>query len=244
MNKKQYNNIINWTLEHEKVEHADDSVSVARAIFTNMGVALPQGDCAAIAETLKSNDYMGWRECNAAEAQIAANNGVASIALTDDDLIVILAESEEINEGSDQVARKSLEANSSQSIKYYSYTNITTNYDDVTGLDISDIPIMFRVLVWNGYATISQFKKTFDGFVICTKPLSQIMYSAGVGVLFDSNDNYYFPGLYYDDWYAYSIYEGNSSVYGLLKMREQESDTAGDNNDPGVTISFILVTAI
>ena len=41
MNKKQYNNIIKNTL---KRVHTEDSLSTARAVFKNMGVALPGGD--------------------------------------------------------------------------------------------------------------------------------------------------------------------------------------------------------
>ena len=40
MNKRQYNNIIKNTL---KRVHTEDSLSTARAVFKNMGVALPGG---------------------------------------------------------------------------------------------------------------------------------------------------------------------------------------------------------
>ena len=76
MNKKQYNNVIENTLKHE---HTDDSLSIARTIFHNMGVALPQGDIRTVYETVKTNNYMGWKSCTMQEAQAAANKGVASI---------------------------------------------------------------------------------------------------------------------------------------------------------------------
>ena len=47
MNKKQYNNVIENTLKHEQT---DDSLSTARAIFDNMGIALPQGDMKVVYE--------------------------------------------------------------------------------------------------------------------------------------------------------------------------------------------------
>lgn len=42
---------------------------------------------------------------------------------------------------------------------------------------------------------------------------------------------------YYDDRYIFAV-NNSTPTYGLYKMREQEYDT-DDNNDPGVTISFI-----
>ena len=58
MNKKQYNNVIENTLKHEQSE---DSLGTARAIFNNMGVALPQGDMKTVYETIKTDNYMGWK---------------------------------------------------------------------------------------------------------------------------------------------------------------------------------------
>lgn len=120
MNKKQYNNIINRTLKNEAKAKHEDTTNVVRAIFNNMGVALPQGDCATIAEILKSNDYMGWRSCTAEEAQEAANNGIAAIAVNNKKLIVLAAEDEEaISENTEAMT---LSENSSQSeIQYYMY---------------------------------------------------------------------------------------------------------------------------
>ena len=92
MNKKQYNNVIENTLKHEQT---DDSLSTVRAIFDNMGVALPSGDIKTVCETIKTNDYMGWRECCAEEVQEAANEGVAAIGISEDKIVVISATDEE-----------------------------------------------------------------------------------------------------------------------------------------------------
>ena len=92
MNKKQYNNVIENTLKHEKT---DDSLSTARAIFNNMGVALPQGDIKIVYETIKTNNYMGWKSCTMQEAQAAANNGTAAIGISQDKIVVLSANDEE-----------------------------------------------------------------------------------------------------------------------------------------------------
>ena len=92
MNKKQYNNVIENTLKHE---HIDDSLSIARTIFHNMGVALPQGDIRTVYETVKTDNYMGWKSCTMQEAQAAANKGVASIGISEDRIVVLSATDEE-----------------------------------------------------------------------------------------------------------------------------------------------------
>ena len=87
MNKKQYNNVIEHTLKHEKT---DDSLSTARAIFDNMGVALPQGDIKTVYETIKTDNYMGWKSCTMQEAQAAADKGTATIGITTNKIETIL----------------------------------------------------------------------------------------------------------------------------------------------------------
>lgn len=125
MDKKQYNNIIDWTLKHDKTAQTEDSVSTARAVFNNMGVALPQGDCAEIADTLKSNDYMGWRECTAEEAQAAANNGFAAIAIDDDKIIVIGAEDDDepLGGSASVMTLSPTHPSSTFEMRYYVYSN-------------------------------------------------------------------------------------------------------------------------
>ena len=86
MDRKQYNNIINHSLKAEK---PDTSLSAARGIFKNLGVALPGGDLKAVCETVKTDDYMGWRSCSMEEAQAAANNGTAAMGVSSDRIVVI-----------------------------------------------------------------------------------------------------------------------------------------------------------
>ena len=58
MNKKQYNNAIENTLKHEQTAQTQDSLSTARAIFDNMGIALPNGDIKTVYETIKTDNYI------------------------------------------------------------------------------------------------------------------------------------------------------------------------------------------
>lgn len=95
MDKKQYNNVIDYTLKHDKSAQTDDSLATARAIFTNMGVALPQGDIKEVFEVIKSGAYMSWRPCSMKEAQAAADQGIAAIGISDKRILVLSANDEE-----------------------------------------------------------------------------------------------------------------------------------------------------
>ena len=68
MNTKQYNNVIDWTVKHDSAVQTGDSLATARAIFNNMGVALPGGNMQEVYDTIKTNAYMGWRACTMQEA--------------------------------------------------------------------------------------------------------------------------------------------------------------------------------
>lgn len=95
MNKKQYNNVIENTLKHEQSAQTNDSLATARAIFDNMGVALPHGDIKTVYETIKTDNYMGWKSCTIQEAQAAADNGTAAIGISKNRIVVLSANDEE-----------------------------------------------------------------------------------------------------------------------------------------------------
>ena len=95
MNTKHYNNVIDWTLKHDTAAQTEGSLATARAVFNNMGVALPNGDMQEVYDTIKTNQYMGWRACTMQEAQQAANNGTAAIGISKDRVVVLSATDEE-----------------------------------------------------------------------------------------------------------------------------------------------------
>lgn len=131
MNKKQYNNIVENTLKSVASEEKDDSLSTARAIFKNMGVALPQGNIKEVFETVKTGNYMGWRSCTMKEAQEAANNGTAAIGISENKIVVISANDEE--QPVEQTARvmaidESIPALVVDGLQYYLYGGGTAVY--------------------------------------------------------------------------------------------------------------------
>ncbi len=153
MNKKQYNNVIENTLKHELSAQTDDSLATARAIFDNMGVALPQGDMKTVYETIKTDNYMGWKSCTMQEAQAAADNGTAAIGISEDKIVVISANDEE-QPVAQTASVMSLDENTSAyavaGLEYYSYGYGTTNYNP---LYFSNSNLNVNV-GWTGYNTL------------------------------------------------------------------------------------------
>lgn len=126
MNSKQYNNVIEHTLKHEQTE---DSLSTARAIFNNMGVALPQGDIKTVCETLETNNYMNWKSCTMQEAQAAADRGVAAIGISEDKIVVLSANDEEqpvTQTASVMTLNENTSAFAVDGMRYYAYSYGTT----------------------------------------------------------------------------------------------------------------------
>ncbi len=122
MNKKQYNNVIENTLKHEQSE---DSLGTARAIFNNMGVALPQGDIKTVYETISTDNYMGWKSCSIQEAQTAADNGTAAIGISEDKIVVLAANDEEqpvAQTASVMTLDENTSAYAVAGLEYYSYS--------------------------------------------------------------------------------------------------------------------------
>ena len=141
MNKKQYNNVIENTLKHEQSE---DSLGTARAIFNNMGVALPQGDIKTVYETISTDNYMGWKSCTMQEAQAAADNGTAAIGISEDRIVVLSANDEEqpvAHTASVMTLDENTSAFAVEGMRYYSYGYGDTNRITINGwLDLYTSP--------------------------------------------------------------------------------------------------------
>ena len=134
MNKKQYNNVIDWTLKHDAQAQSEDSLQVTRTICNELGVALPQGDLAQVAEVLATDDYMGWKACTKEAAQEAANNGIPAIGISNEQIVVLAAKDEE-QPVANSVVVMTL-ANDAMatgnSVAYYSYCCGTTTSETPT----------------------------------------------------------------------------------------------------------------
>ena len=129
MNTKYYNNVIDWTLKHDTAAQTEDSLATARTVFNNMGVALPNGDMQEVYDTIKTNQYMGWRACTMEEAQQAANNGTAAIGIRKDRMVILSATDEEepvAETASVMTLSENTSAYSVAGLEYYTYSCCTT----------------------------------------------------------------------------------------------------------------------
>lgn len=133
MNKKQYNNIIENTLKNEQ---KSDSLETARAIFNNMGVALPNGNMREVYEVIKGNDYMGWKSCTMEEAQLAADNGVAAIGISENRIVVLSATDDEEPVAQNETVMtlsSDLTDGEVSDLSYYTYSYRSTAWGDGSG---------------------------------------------------------------------------------------------------------------
>ena len=146
MNKKQYNNVIDYTLKHEQSAQTEDSLATARAIFNNMGVALPAGNMQEVYDTIKNNDYMGWRSCTMQEAQAAADNGTAAIGISEERIVVLSANDEE-EPVTETAAVMTLSEDTSAfaviGLEYYAYSAATTNSSERYYRHIHNTSLMY-----------------------------------------------------------------------------------------------------
>ena len=127
MDKKQYNNIIDWTQKTQPETQTEDSLTAVRAVCDNMGVALPQGDLAQVAETLATDDYMYWHSCTPQEAREAADNGIPTIGISEDSIVLLAATDEEqsVTTTAAVMALANNENNNVTNMAYYSYGSCT-----------------------------------------------------------------------------------------------------------------------
>ena len=99
-------------------------------------------------------------------------------------------------------------------------------------------PNTFINYINENVTTMNAIQNTDDNFYICTDSVADILCNYEITSISDGKD-YKKVQNFFDDWYIFAIKQ-TSTTYGLCKMREQENDSLiGDNDDPGVTISFV-----
>lgn len=144
MGKGQYNNIIFNTLKRESSPDGE-SLKAVRKICNNLGVALPQGNCSDIYNTLKAGGYMAWKKCSAEEARAAANSDIAAIAITENSIAIIPSDDIEmftdVSNGAAHNAVAVDDLNMAADVAYYSYgTGVLTTEKPKEEFPFVDIP--------------------------------------------------------------------------------------------------------
>ena len=171
MNKKQYNNVIDWTLTHDQSAQTEDSLKTARTVFKNMGVALPQGDLKQVSDVLKTDDYMGWRSCTMQEAQAAADRGTAAIGINEEKIVILAANDEEqpvTATASVMTLSDTAAENAEPPLAFYSYSYGTTPSNPGGG-GTTTSPISF--CGGSNYSDVTQHTMVLqnDGYYVCSK---------------------------------------------------------------------------
>ena len=134
MNNKQYNNVIEKTAKLSDTD-MNDSLALTRDTLNNMGVPLPQGELKEVSEILSTDDYMYWRACSAEDAQLFANDGIAAIAVSDSNIAILTAETDNPTTISTDCPAETANVAMVSEVSYYAYSSggtNTTTYPDIT----------------------------------------------------------------------------------------------------------------
>lgn len=95
MNKKQYNNVIEWTMRHYSGNESDSSLEKIKSVCTNMGISLPCGTIQEVYNIMSTDEYMDWRSCTMEEAREYADSGIAVVGMNENRIVLIAAEDKE-----------------------------------------------------------------------------------------------------------------------------------------------------
>ena len=105
------------------------------------------------------------------------------------------------------------------------------------------VPAAFKALIANGCLSENHIRRTDDGFFMSSLSIAHMLQSRDIDTFPNAQNEERLVDRFFDDWYLFSVPDGENAVYSLLKMREQEFDAAedipADADTPGVTISFI-----
>ncbi|MBR6522577.1 MAG: hypothetical protein IKT47_07900 [Oscillospiraceae bacterium] len=108
-----------------------------------------------------------------------------------------------------------------------------------------NIPELFRKLMELCCLSESDVCGTADGFFAASVAIADILAQCGITTVPGNQGEELECRLFFDDWYIYAVSVGESHVYSLFKMREQECDAKmglhADGDTPGVTIPFIAL---
>lgn len=92
MTETEYKNEITSTLS--EMDQTADPISTIRSVLGNCDIDFPYGDCRGILAALSENDFTGWRACSYEEAKKFADEGVPTVGINTDRVILIAPDSD------------------------------------------------------------------------------------------------------------------------------------------------------
>lgn len=109
------------------------------------------------------------------------------------------------------------------------------------------LPPVFQSLLSRGCLSHCDLLFTSDGFCAAGKSLSALLASREITTFPNAQDQLRDFDKFYDDWYLYTVSDGEETICSLFKMREQEFNARrgeiADGDTPGVTVCFIAFDA-
>lgn len=88
MTGTEYKNAIMSALS--EANQTADPISIIRTVLGNCDTDFPYGDCRGVLAALSKNDFMGWRACSYEEAKKFANEGVPTVGINDERIVIIV----------------------------------------------------------------------------------------------------------------------------------------------------------
>ena len=111
--------------------------------------------------------------------------------------------------------------------------------DSISG----SMPFLLQKLIGDSIIQPNQVLQTKDGFCLINHSVASILSAKGIDTFLDKEGTVLECSHYFDDWFLYAVSGKSETVYGLVKMREQEFEQErgiqADGDTPGVTVSFI-----
>lgn len=92
MTGTEYKNEITSALN--EADQTADPISIIRSVLGNCDIDFPYGDCRGILAALSENDFTGWRTCSYEEAKKFADEGVPTVGINADRVILIAPDSD------------------------------------------------------------------------------------------------------------------------------------------------------
>ena len=87
MSKKEYEKAILDALS--ATSQSEDPISIIRAALNSCDAGFPYGDCRGILTDLSENDFTGWRACTYDDAKKFVGEGIPTVGINDDQLVLV-----------------------------------------------------------------------------------------------------------------------------------------------------------
>lgn len=122
MTNLQYKEMVLRALE--SLDNTSDSVDAVRKILSSCGVEFPYGLCESILDSLSNNKLAQWRSCTLENAAKSANNGIVTIGINNDKVVVIIPDSDDVDKSEFVCTANSLIPDKRKSFKFFANSTV------------------------------------------------------------------------------------------------------------------------